>query len=171
MILVGAEPGISSGPDANDFSRNIRAQEYLPDVNPARFRAHETFFVEELRTWAQSQFGASTKREDRVVNGFSNGGQFALQMALRHPEVYAHAVPISTAGKTFTLTRSSLGLVPADFFLVAGTLEPYIKQSRYFSGELQRAGARMKNTEWVSGHDVQVWIEILPAALEWFWAK
>jgi enterochelin esterase-like enzyme len=171
VILVGAEPGISSGPDANDISRNTRAQEYLPDINPARFRAHETFFVEELRTWAQSQFGASTKREDRVVNGFSNGGQFALQMALRHPDVYAHAVPISTAGKTFSVTRSSLGVVPADFFLVAGTLEPYIKQSRHFSTELQRAGARMKSTEWVSGHDVQVWIEILPTALEWVWAK
>lgn len=171
VILIGAEPGISSGPEANDISRNTRAQEYLPDVNPARFKAHETFFVEELRTWAQSQFGASTKREDRVVNGFSNGGQFALQMALRHPEIYAHAVPISTAGKTFTLTRSSLGVVPADFFLVAGTLEPYIKQSRHFSSELQSAGARVKGNEWVSGHDVQVWIEILPAALEWFWAK
>jgi enterochelin esterase-like enzyme len=171
VILIGAEPGVSSGPDANNVSRNTRAQEYLPDVNPARFQAHETFFVEELRTWAQNQFGASAKREDRVVNGFSNGGQFALQMALRHPDVYAHSVPISTAGKTFSVTRSSLGTIPADFFLVAGTLEPYIKQSRHFSAELYRAGARVKGNEWVSGHDVQVWVEVLPSALEWFWAK
>jgi enterochelin esterase-like enzyme len=171
VILVGAEPGLSSGPDANNISRNTRAQEYLPDVNPARFRAHETFFVEELRAWAESQLGASTKREDRVVNGFSNGGQFALQMGLRHPDVYAHVVAISTAGKTFLLTRSALGVVPADFFLVAGTLEPYIKQSRHFSTELQRAGARIKSNEWVSGHDVQVWVETLPSALEWVWAK
>jgi enterochelin esterase-like enzyme len=170
-ILVGAEPGVSTGPDANDTSRNTRAQEYLPDVNPARFRAHETFFVEELRTWAESQFGASNKREDRVVNGFSNGGQFALQMGLRHPDVYAHVVPISMAGKTFSLTRAALGVVPADFFLVAGTLEPYINQSRFFSTELQRAGARIKSSEWVSGHDVQVWVETMPSALEWVWAK
>jgi enterochelin esterase-like enzyme len=171
VILVGAEPGRSSGPDANDPSRNTRAQEYLPDINPARFRAHETYFVEELRAWAESQLGASNKREDRVVNGFSNGGQFALQMGLRHPDVYAHVVPISTAGKTFSLTRAALGAVPADFFLVAGTLEPYIKQSRHFSTELQRAGARIKSSEWVSGHDVQVWVETLPSALEWVWAK
>jgi enterochelin esterase-like enzyme len=171
VILIGTEPGTSSGTDENDFSRNTRAQEYLPDVNPARFRAHETFFTEELRVWAEGQFGASNKREDRVVNGFSNGGQFALQMALRHPDLYGHAVPISTAGKTFSVSRSALGVVPADFFFVAGTLEPYIKQSRFFSGELQRAGARIKSSEWVSGHDVQVWVEVLPSALEWVWAK
>jgi enterochelin esterase-like enzyme len=171
IMLVGAEPGVSSGPYANDFSRNTRAQEYLPEVNPTRFRAHETFFTEELRTWAQTQFGASSKRDDRVVNGFSNGGQFALQMALRHPDVYAHAMPVSTAGKTFSITRSALGVVPADFFLVAGTLEPYIKQSRFFASELQGVGARVKNNEWVSGHDVQVWVETLPGALEWFWSK
>jgi enterochelin esterase-like enzyme len=171
VILVGSEPGVSSGPYANDISRNTRAQEYLPDVNPARFRAHETFFVEELRTWAEGQFGASNKRGDRVVSGFSNGGQFALQMGLRHPDVYAHVVAISTAGKTFSISRSALGVLPADFFLVAGTLEPYIKQSRHFSSELQRAGARIKSNEWVSGHDVQMWIEMLPGALEWAWAK
>jgi enterochelin esterase-like enzyme len=171
VMLVGAEPGISSGPYANDFSRNTRAQEYLPDVNPSRFRAHESFFVEELRNWAETQFGASSKREDRVVNGFSNGAQFAVQMALRHPEVYGHAMPVSTAGKTFSINRSALGVVPADFFFVAGTLEPYIKQSRFFAGELQAAGARVKNNEWVSGHDVQVWVEMLPVALEWFWSK
>ena len=171
VILVGAEPGVSNGPEANDLSRNVRAQEYLPDVNPARFRAHETFFVEELRGWAESQLGASTKRDDRVISGFSNGGQFAVQMGLRHPDIYAHAMPVSLAGKTFSIGRSALGVVPADFFLIAGTLEPYIKQSRFFSGELQRAGARVKNNEWVSGHDVQIWVEVLPTALEWFWAK
>jgi enterochelin esterase-like enzyme len=171
VILIGAEPGVSSGPEASDLSRNIRAQEYLPDVNPARFRAHETFFVEELRTWAETQFGASTKRADRVVSGFSNGAQFALQMGLRHPDVYAHAMPVSTAGKTFSISRVALGVVPADFFLIAGTLEPYIKQSRFFAGELQRAGARMTSNEWVSGHDVEVWVEVLPTALKWFWTK
>jgi enterochelin esterase-like enzyme len=171
VILIGAEPGVSSGPEANDLSRNTRAQEYLPDVNPARFRAHETFFVEELRTWAETQFGASPKRQDRVVSGFSNGGQFALQMGLRHPDVYAHAMPVSLAGRTFPISRSALGVVPADFFFIAGTLEPYIKQSRFFSDELQRAGARVKSNEWVSGHDVQVWVEVLPSALEWFWSK
>jgi enterochelin esterase-like enzyme len=171
VMLIGAEPGASSGPNANDFGLNTRAQEYLPDVNPSRFRAHETFFTEELRSWAEREFGASQKREDRVISGFSNGAQFTLQMALRHPDVYAHAVPISTAGKTFSISRSNLGVVPADFFFVAGTLEPYVRQSRFFASELQRAGARVKASEWVSGHDTQVWVEVLPSALEWAWSK
>jgi enterochelin esterase-like enzyme len=171
VMLIGIEPGLSSGPNANDFGRNTRAQEYLPEVNPSRFRAHETFFTEELRGWAEREFGASPKREDRVVSGFSNGAQFALQMALRHPDLYAHAVPISTAGKTFAISRSNLGVVPADFFFVAGTLEPYVRQSRFFASELQRAGARVKASEWVSGHDTQVWVEVLPSALEWAWSK
>ena len=171
VILIGAEPGVSSGPNANDFGRNTRAQEYLPEVNPARFRAHETFFSEELRSWAEREFGASPKREDRVISGFSNGAQFALQMGLRHPDLYGHAVPISTAGKTFTISRSNLGVVPTGFFFVAGTLEPYVRQSRFFASELQRAGARIKAIEWVAGHDTQVWVELLPVALEWAWSK
>jgi hypothetical protein len=54
VVLVGAHDGGYLGPSpkgAHDYdgSKDLRAQEYIPSINPRRFARHETFFVT-LRT-------------------------------------------------------------------------------------------------------------------------
>src|SRR5262245_10290778 len=66
----------------------LRLQEYSPGFDPRRFAAHEQFFVEEVRRWVGSRFGVVLPAERTAVFGVSAGGELALAMGLRHPDLY-----------------------------------------------------------------------------------
>jgi pimeloyl-ACP methyl ester carboxylesterase len=65
-----------------------RLHEYSPDFDPARFAEHEKFFVEDVRRWTDSRLGVALPRERIAVFGVSAGGELALALGLRHPDVY-----------------------------------------------------------------------------------
>ena len=67
---------------------DARLQEYSPGFDAERFAAHEKFFVEDVRRWAQSRFGVALPAERTAVWGASIGGELALAMGLRHPDIY-----------------------------------------------------------------------------------
>jgi enterochelin esterase-like enzyme len=73
----------------------LRLREYSPgESTPAfafdheRFAAHEKFFVEDARRWAQSRFGVALPAERTAVFGVSASGELALAIGLRHPDIY-----------------------------------------------------------------------------------
>ena len=55
---------------------------------PQRFAAHEQFFVEDVRRWVRSRFGVALPATRTAVFGASAGGELALALGLRHPDVY-----------------------------------------------------------------------------------
>ena len=65
-----------------------RLHEYSPVFDPERFAAHEEFFVGDIRRWARSRFGVALPAERTAVFGVSAGGELALAIGLRHPDVY-----------------------------------------------------------------------------------
>jgi len=67
---------------------NLRLQEYSPVFDAERFAAHEKFFVEDVRQWTESRFGVALPTERTAVFGASAGGELALALGLRHPDVY-----------------------------------------------------------------------------------
>ena len=66
----------------------LRLHEYSPVFDPERFAAHERFFVEDVRRWVRSRFGVALPAERTAVFGVSAGGELALAIGLRHPDVY-----------------------------------------------------------------------------------
>ena len=66
----------------------LRLQEYSPVFDAERFAAHERFFVEDVGRWARSRFGVALPAERTAVFGVSAGGELALALGLRHPDVY-----------------------------------------------------------------------------------
>ena len=72
-----------------------RLQEYSPSFDPERFAAHEKFFVEGVRRWARSRFRVGLPTERTAVFGVSAGGELALAVGLRHPDVYGAAFSAS----------------------------------------------------------------------------
>jgi hypothetical protein len=50
-----------------------RLHEYSPGFEPERFAAHETFFVEDVRRWTESQFGVALRTDRTAVFGVSAG--------------------------------------------------------------------------------------------------
>lgn len=161
VILVGAYPG-------NDPTRrrDIRAEEYLPGRNRATFEQHADFFLNELITWAETTYGASTNREDRAVFGLSNGAAFASWMGTNHPEIFGAAIVFSQGWEVDY--EPPADALPVRFYLEAGTLEPHFhSETNRWRQVLEEAGIEVSYHERVAGHDSVQWREEIGNALVW----
>src|SRR3954451_20483138 len=101
----------------------LRIHEYSPGFEPERFAAHEKFFVEDVRGWVRARFGVGLPAERTAVFGVSAGGELALAVGLRHPDVYSAILCASPGGG-----YSPTGVLPSSLpraYLVAGSLEPF----------------------------------------------
>lgn len=83
----------------------LRLHEYSPGFDPVRFAAHEAFFVEEVRRWVRANFKVALPAERTAVFGVSAGGELALALGLRHPDVYGAVFCASPGGDTNRLPR------------------------------------------------------------------
>jgi enterochelin esterase-like enzyme len=66
----------------------VRIKEYSPSFDEARFAAHESFFVEDVRPWVGSRFRVVMPAERTAVCGVSASAELSLAMGLRHPDIY-----------------------------------------------------------------------------------
>jgi enterochelin esterase-like enzyme len=145
---------------------NARLQEYSPALDVERFAAHEKFFVDDVRHWVQSRFGVALPAERSAVWGASIGGELALAIGLRHPDIYG-AVFSASPGAGYrppAVMSSSLPRV----YLVAGTLEPFfLKNATRWAVALRDAGADVVMTERFGSHGDAFWTEEFPLMVAW----
>jgi enterochelin esterase-like enzyme len=148
----------------------LRLHEYSPGFEPARFAAHEQFFVEDVRRWVQSRFGVVSPVERTAVFGVSASGELALAVGLRHPERYG-AVFCASPGGGY---RPS-GVMPSPLprtYLVAGTLEPFfLENATRWATALRGAGADVVMTERVGAHGDAFWREEFPLMVAWAFGR
>lgn len=64
-------------------------------INTAYGIPYFTFFTEELPTVVRSLFASSTRREDNFLIGMAMGGNAALMMAMKRPDLFAACVDLS----------------------------------------------------------------------------
>ena len=143
-----------------------RLHEYSPVFDAERFAAHETFFVEDVRLWARSRFGVALPPERTVVFGYSAGGELALALGLRHPDVYGAVVSGSPGGgyKPPRVMPSSLPRV----YLFGGTREPFfLDNATRWAAALRDAGADVMMSERVASHGDVLWRAEFPLMVAW----
>lgn len=144
----------------------LRLQEYSPGFEPERFAAHEQFFVEDVRRWAQSRFGVALPLERTAVFGVSASGELALAMGLRHPDIYG-AIFCASPGGGYRPSAVMPSPLPRAY-LVAGTLEPFfLENATRWATALQDAGADVVMTERVGSHGDALWREEFPLMVAW----
>lgn len=143
-----------------------RLHEYSPGFAPERFAAHERFFVEEVRDWTRTRFGVELGRERTAVFGVSAGGELALALGLRHPEVYG-AVFCASPGAGYRPPGVMPDLLPRTY-LVAGTLEPFFHENAVrWADALRGVGADVVMTEREGSHGGAFWQAELPLMVAW----
>ena len=144
----------------------LRLHEYSPGFDPERFAAHEEFFVEDVGRWARSRFGVAPGTERTAVFGVSAGGELALALGLRHPDVYG-AIFCASPGGGFRPSRTWPSAIPRTY-LVAGTAEPFFHENATrWAVALRQAGADVVMTERAGSHGGAFWWEELPLMVAW----
>lgn len=144
----------------------LRLHEYSPVFDPARFTAHETFFVEDVRRWVESRFGLALPKERTAVMGVSAGGELALALGLRHPQIYG-AIFCASPGAGFKPPAVMPNPLPRTY-LLAGTQEPFfLENAKKWAEALRNAGADVAMHERVGSHGGAFWRDEFPLMLAW----
>ena len=148
----------------------LRLHEYSPAFDADRFAAHERFFVEDVRRWAQSRFDALLPAARTAVFGVSASGELALAMGLRHPDIYG-AVFCASPGAGYRPPAEMPGSLPRAY-LVAGTLEPFfLENATRWADALRAAGADVVMTERAGSHGDPFWSEEFPLMVAWAFGR
>lgn len=156
-MIVGAH----GPPDAM-----ARLHEYSPVFDAERFAAHERFIVEDVRRWVGSRFGLALPPERTAVFGVSAGGELALAMGLRHPDMFG-AVFSASPGAGYRPPAVLPSRIPRTY-LVAGTLEPFfLKNAARWAAALRGAGAEAVMRERVADHGDALWRAEFPLMVAW----
>lgn len=144
----------------------LRLHEYSPGFDPERFAAHEKFFVEDVGAWARSRFGVTLSAGRTAVFGVSAGGELALAIGLRHPDLYG-AIFSASPGAGYRPPDVMPSPLPRTY-LVAGTLEPFfLDNAARWAAALRDAAADVVMSERVAGHDDAMWREEFPLMVAW----
>ena len=144
----------------------LRLHEYSPGFDPERFAAHERFFVEDVGAWARSRFGVTLSAERTAVFGVSAGGELALAIGLRHPDLYG-AIFSGSPGAGYRPPDVMPTPLPRTY-LVAGTLEPFfLDNAARWAAALRDVAADVVMSERVAGHDDAMWREEFPLMVAW----
>lgn len=155
----------------------LRIQEYSPGestaafaFDPGRFAAHEEFFVDDVRRWAQLRFDITLPADRTAVVGVSASAELALAMGLHHPDIYG-AVLCASPGAGYRPPA----LMPASLpraYLVAGKQEPFfLENATRWADALRDAGADVVMTERCGSHGGAFWKEEFPLMLAWAFAR
>jgi enterochelin esterase-like enzyme len=144
----------------------LRLHEYSPNFDPERFAAHERFIVEEVGGWVRSRFGFMLPCERSAVFGVSAGGELALALGLRHPDIYG-AIFSASPGGGYRAPAALPSRLPRTY-LVAGKREPFfLDNAARWAAALRDADADVVMIERDEGHEVEMWRREFPLMIQW----
>lgn len=144
-----------------------RLHEYVEGFGGERFAAFEGFFVDEVQPWVGSHLGVTLPAERTAVWGASLGGEFALAVGIRHPEVYG-TILCASPGGGFTPAACDLsGSIPRTY-LVAGRQEPwFLDNAKRWADALSGTGTDVVIEERNGEHGDAFWYDELPIMVAW----
>jgi enterochelin esterase-like enzyme len=154
----------------DDEDEMARIREYSPSFDEERFAAHESFFVDDVRSWVRSRFSVALPAERTAVYGVSASGELALAMGLRHPGVYG-AVFCASPGGGYRPPAVLPSPLPRTY-LVAGTLEPwFLENATRWADALRDADADVVMTERIGDHGDPFWQAEFPLMVAWAFGR
>ena len=165
LEAAGAPPTMVVGVHRAE-DESARLMEYSPSFDAARFAAHERFVVDEVGGWVRSRFHLALPAERTAVCGVSAGGELALALGLRHPDLFGLVFCASPGGgyRPPAVLPSALPRT----YLVAGTLEPwFLENATRWADALRGAGAEVVLTERVGDHGDPFWRAEFPLMVAW----
>ncbi len=145
-------------------SSQARMTEYVANPSPG-YEQHMEFFTGELRSWAITHLEVTTRADQTLVAGFSNGAVFALDAALKHPGVYGGVVAMSPGVLPFDALPKDFKC-SAHFQVSAGHYEAqFVTVVKQLETALSQAGCQTTSRYMWAGHFQDQWKSVLFEAL------
>ena len=149
----------------------LRLQEYSPVFDSERFAAHERFFVDDVRRGQRRGFGGILPAERTAVFGVSAGGELALAIGLRHPDLYG-AVFSASPGAGYRPPTVMPSPVPRTYLVQA-------RKNRFSMTNATRWAAALRDErspmwcmkERVGSHDGTMWRDEFPLMVAWAFGR
>ncbi|MDX6250099.1 MAG: hypothetical protein QOF10_3459 [Kribbellaceae bacterium] len=154
----------------DDEDEMVRIHEYSPPFDEERFAAHESFFVDDVRSWVRSRFSVALPAERTAVCGVSASAELSLAMGLRHPDIYGTVFSASPGGgyRPPAVMPSPLPRT----YLVAGTQEPFfLENATRWADALRDADADVVMTERPGTHGGPFWQAEFPLMVAWAFGR
>lgn len=143
-----------------------RLAEYVLGFDEARFAEHEEFFVHRVAAWVRSRFGVVVGADRTAVWGASLGGELALAVGVRHPDVFG-AVFSASPGGGYRPPGSLEGPLPS-FYLVAGQQEPFFAENaERWLHAVRKADGDVVMEVRDGDHGGVFWFEEFPLMVSW----
>ena len=162
---VGVPPTLVVGVHRAD-DETVRLHEYSSGFDPARFAAHEQFFVHEVRQWVTERFDLALAADRTAVFGVSAGGELALALGLRHPDRFG-AIFCASPGAGYRPTGDLPASLPRAYF-VAGSDEPFFRDNAArWAESLRDAGGEVEMTVRAGEHGGPFWRDEFPIMIRW----
>lgn len=164
VILVGLYAGQGNPVPGDTVGR--RAADYLfSRVNgDVFFLKHEAFFLKEVIPQIESRFGASPEAKDRLVLGQSFGAAWALDMGLRHPELFSRVIGFSPCWRG---GYRQWGADKPKLFVTRGLFEECSEDVATLVQTAKAAGEDVTFVSHASGHTSLMWDVQFVDALSW----
>jgi enterochelin esterase-like enzyme len=138
--------------------------EYLRGQDPDAYGRHAMFVQREVLPMALSRFGVTRDPARRMLFGTGNGGDWAVQAALRDPDMAKNVAAFSVSGLSEPPFRSGKSL---HLHMAAGAYEaPYLKGSRQICSLASASGTLCALEVTYSGHAPLIWQADLAKALK-----
>jgi enterochelin esterase-like enzyme len=148
----------------------LRLHEYSPVFNAEGFATHEQFFVEQVRQWIAERFGVALPAERTAVYGASAGGELALALGLRHPDLYG-VIGCASPGAGYQPPEVMPNRIPRTY-LVAGRQEPFfLENATRWADALREAGVDVVLKERKGSHGGAFWREEFPLMVAWAFGR
>ena len=158
VLVVGIWPGMADP--------GMRAREYLIGRSIPRFRNQRDFVVDEVMPFVEHAYGASGKREERMLAGSSDGAAWALSMGLKNPKLFGQVAALSLGWPPAADAIASDGRPRV--FLAAGFLEPdFYHVTAQAAQRAQDSNVPIRFESFASGHVLVAWQTMLADALAW----
>jgi enterochelin esterase-like enzyme len=138
--------------------------EYLRVKDPDAWGRHAMFVQREVLPMLDARFGATRDPASRMLFGVGNGGDWAVQAALRDPGMARHVAAFSVSGLSEPPFRSGRSL---HLHMAAGAYEgPYLRGSRQICSLASASGTPCALEVTATGHAPLIWQALLAKSLE-----
>lgn len=138
--------------------------EYLRVKDPDAWGRHAMFVQREVMPMLETRFGATRNPAQKMLFGVGNGGDWAVQAALRDPSMARHVAALSVSGLSEPPFRSGRNL---HLYMAAGAYEgTYLRGSRQICALASASGTPCVLEVTASGHAPLIWETQLAKALK-----